>query len=203
MNMDYLEEYIKRNREAFDDQGLPEGDLERFVGRLEILRFAQDDSQVAQDDSQVAQDDKVGVKASHNATTPVGGKWRRLSKRFVYWTAGVAAALAAVIFINKNVDLGGDPGVAEIDWFAGIGTDQAMICQTYYSKASELYSAAIANDIDGSAEREMASMFEGQTTLLDLLPDEMTPEARAVVLKEYYGTLLDGMQRINELNIKY
>ena len=181
MNMDYLEEYIKRNREAFDDQGLPEGDLERFVGRLEILRFAQDDSQVAQGE----------------------GKWRRLSKRFVYWTAGVAAALAAVIFINKNVDLGGDPGVAEIDWFAGIGTDQAMICQTYYSKASELYSAAIANDIDGSAEREMASLFEGRMTLLDLLPDEMTPEARAVVLKEYYGTLLDGMRRINELNIKY
>ena len=32
--MDNLEEYIKRNREAFDDQELPEGHLERFEARL-------------------------------------------------------------------------------------------------------------------------------------------------------------------------
>jgi hypothetical protein len=32
--MDSLEEYIKRNREAFDDQELPEGHFERFEARL-------------------------------------------------------------------------------------------------------------------------------------------------------------------------
>ena len=35
MNMNNLEEYIRQNREAFDDQELPEGHLARFEERLE------------------------------------------------------------------------------------------------------------------------------------------------------------------------
>ena len=46
--MDKLEEYFKLNREAFDDQDVPEGHLDRFEERLETLRYAQGDRMVTQ-----------------------------------------------------------------------------------------------------------------------------------------------------------
>lgn len=175
--MDKLEEYFKLNREAFDDQDVPEGHLDRFEERLETLRSAQGDRMAAQ-----------GAKVA-------GRKVR--SKTPLVWLASIASAaavIAAAIFINKAaID---SPADKAIDWFLGVGDDQALICQTYYSKAAEIYEEALRGGIDESTEWQMALMLRDDAALIDQLPDEMSNEERAEVLKDYYGALLDGMNKM-------
>ena len=35
--------------------------------------------------------------------------------------------------------------------------------------------------------------------MIEQLPDEMDPDAKAAVLKEYYGDLLEGLDRIKNM----
>ena len=42
----------------------------------------------------------------------------------------------------------------------------------------------------------MALMLRDDAALIDQLPDEMSNEERAEVLKDYYGALLDGMNKM-------
>ena len=88
------------------------------------------------------------------------------------------------------------PADKAIDWFLGVGDDQALICQTYYSKAAEIYEEALRGGIDESTEWQMALMLRDDAALIDQLPDEMSSEERAEVLKDYYGALLDGMNKM-------
>ena len=177
--MDKLEEYFKLNREAFDDQEIPEGHLARFEERLETLRYAQGDRMADQVVDDVVASRKVRSK------TPL------------LWLASIASAaavIAAAIFINKAaID---SPADKAIDWFLGVGDDQALICQTYYSKAAEIYEEALRGGIDESTEWQMALMLRDDAALIDQLPDEMSNEERAEVLKDYYGALLDGMNKM-------
>ncbi len=177
--MDKLEEYFKLNREAFDDQEIPEGHSGRFEERLETLRYAQGDRMADQ-----VVDDKVASRKVRNMKPLV-------------WFASIASAaavIAAAIFINKAaID---SPADKAIDWFLGVGDDQALICQTYYSKAAEIYEEALRGGIDESTEWQMALMLRDDAALIDQLPDEMSNEERAEVLKDYYGALLDGMNKM-------
>ena len=177
--MDKLEEYFKLNREAFDDQEIPDGHCDRFEERLETLRYAQGDRMA----DQVVDDVVAGRKVR--------------SKKPLVWLASIASAaavIAAAIFINKAaID---SPADKAIDWFLGVGDDQALICQTYYSKAAEIYEEALRGGIDESTEWQMALMLRDDAALIDQLPDEMSSEERAEVLKDYYGALLDGMNKM-------
>ena len=168
--MDKFEEYFKLNREAFDDQEIPDGHSGRFEERLETLRYAQ------------------GAKVASRKVR---------SKKPLVWLASIASAaavIAAAIFINKAaID---SPADKAIDWFLGVGDDQALICQTYYSKAAEIYEEALRGGIDESTEWQMALMLRDDAALIDQLPDEMSNEERAEVLKDYYGAILDGMNKM-------
>lgn len=168
--MDNLEEYIKRNAEDFNSAELPAGHLDRFIKRMD--------------------------------TVTVGEQHRTTKIRRIVWAAiAVAAALAAVIFINRQ-------GIKDdfmitgqnTDWFANVGNSEVEICQAYYEKVGELYEVILSHHPDGSLDDSISSIAEETIPLLDQLPDEMDPEARAAVLKEYYGDLLDGLERI--VNIK-
>lgn len=159
--MDNLEEYIRLNREAFDEQEVPEGHLVRFEERLA---------------GQVA-----------------GQKRPLIWFRFASVAAGIAAAVAAVvIFINR-------PGERHKDWFAGVGNDQLEICQAYYGKMAEFYETILNGDFDGTRLSELEAIAGEGIPLVDQLPEEIDPETRAAVLKEYYGALLDGMDRLNRI----
>ena len=161
MNMDNLEEYIRLNREAFDEQEVPEGHLMRFEERLA---------------GQVADRKRPLI-------------WLR----FASVAAGIAAAVAAVvIFINR-------PGERHKDWFAGVGNDQLEICQAYYGKMAEYYETILKGDFDGTRQFDLEAIAGEGIPLVDQLPDEIDPETRAAVLKEYYGALLDGMERLNKI----
>ncbi len=227
--MNNLEEYIKRNREAFDDKELPEGHADRFERRFEALRSAQGDrmaDQVGHDgrirldgpvghdgrigrDGQVGHDGRIGRnrQAGHDGRVGSdvqgmqgmqgmrgmqGMQERRISWTAVMgWAAAVAAAIAAVvIFINS-------PEEKHEDWFAGVGEDQREICQTYYGKMADFYEAILRDDIDEARLGALESIAAENVPMVDQLPDELDPETRAAILKEYYGALLDGMERLN------
>ena len=164
--MDNLEKYIKDNAEAFNDAGLPEGHLDRFIAKLE--------SQATFEESQ----DSPGVKRV----------------RRILWAAlAVAASLTVFVFLNHR------PATETHDWFANVGNDQLEICQTYYEKAGELYEIILAQNPDGSMDESVGSIADGGIPLVDQLPDDMDPDARAAVLKEYYGELLNGLERMKNI----
>ncbi len=107
--------------------------------------------------------------------------------------AGIAAAIAAaVIFMNR-------PAERHEGWFAGVGNDQLEICQAYYGKMAEFYETILKGDVDGTRLSELEAIAGEGVPLVDQLPDEIAPETRAAVLKEYYGALLDGMDRLNNI----
>ncbi len=228
--MNNLEEYIKRNREAFDDKELPDGHADRFERRLEALRSAQGDRMADQvghdgrirldgqvghdgnivDDSNIGHDGLIGRdrQAGHdgrNGNDVREGQVRqvrqerqerqerRISWRAVMgWAAAVAAAIAAVVIFIKS------PEEKHEDWFAGVGEDQREICQTYYGKMAEFYEAILRDDIDDARLPALESIAAENVPMVDQLPDELDPETRATILKEYYSALLDGMERLNK-----
>ena len=215
--MSNLEEYIKRNREAFDGEELPDGHEARFERRVEALRSAQGDrmaDQVGHDgrirldgqvghDGNIDHDGRIGRnrQAGHDGRVGSdvqgmqgmqGMQERRISWRAVMgWAAAVAAAIAAVVIFIKS------PEEKHEDWFAGVGEDQREICQTYYGKMADFYEAILRDDIDEARLGALESIAAENVPMVDQLPDELDPETRAAILKEYYGALLDGMERLN------
>ena len=186
--MDNLEEYIRLNREAFDEQEVPEGHLVRFEERLATLRRSTPAPPLATGRTQPQRSENGRGRGQ------VAGRKRQLIWfRFASVAAGIAAAVAAVvIFINR-------PGERYKDWFAGVGNDQLEICQAYYGKMAEFYETILNGDFDGTRLSELEAIAGEGIPLVDQLPEEIDPETRAAVLKEYYGALLDGMDRLNRI----
>lgn len=169
--MDNLKEYINQNLESFNDQELPDGHQERFEAML-------------------ADDYPAQLRKGKNPVI----------RRSVWWSVGIAAALAAVFFIGRP-DTNDATQIIESnkDWFAGIGNDQFEICNAYYDKVAEFYETMLKTDPEGEMENAIDMIIDETIPLIDQLPEEMEPEARAAVLKEYYGNLLDGLVRIKNI----
>ncbi len=167
--MDNLKEYINKNLESFNDQELPEGHRERFEARL------------------------ADAYSARSGKKPV-------IRHSIWWSVGIAAALAAIFFIGRP-DTNEPTQIIESnkDWFAGIGNDQFEICNAYYDKVAEFYETMLKTAPEGEMENTIEMVVGETIPLIDQLPDEMEPEARAAVLKEYYGNLLDGLDRIKNI----
>lgn len=108
-------------------------------------------------------------------------------------TTAAAAAIAGIIFLNRPVE-------THHDWFAGIGNNEYDICNTYYDKVAEYYEVMMRKCPDADILNTI-DMIVGETIpMVNQLPEEMDPDAKAAVLKEYYGDLLAGLERVASLN---
>ena len=204
--MDNLKEYINKNRESFDDKDLPEGHLDRFEELLgdRILDNRFDRVWTVLKDQEAALIDQGTT--IRDRVIKLRGNRRRIG-----WAIGIAAAMAALVTIGwpageefPSVFGKGDEGSSFItgsptkDWFAGVGNDQFEICTTYYDKVAELYEDLLRTSPDSDLQNTLELISEENIPMIEQLPEEMEPEARAEVLKEYYGNLLDGLERIRE-----
>ncbi|MBO4230602.1 MAG: hypothetical protein J5886_02875 [Bacteroidales bacterium] len=134
---------------------------------------------------------KLDASPSVSGTAPVGERSRTI--RMVIWsTIAIAAAISAIMFISRPKD-------NEKEWFANVSNDQFEICSAYYEIVSEIYEKMLAKNPDAELEYCMESVSEETIPLVDQLPEELEPEARAAILKEYYGALLDGLDRISKV----
>lgn len=164
-----LKEYFSGNPEAFDDQELPLGHETRFEAKLDAL-----------------------LEAEHKAENKTTSGKRRMFTRIFSATASIAAAAtAAVIFINRPSE--------KVDWFAGVADDPVAVYLTYSEKVTSMYGEILSRDLENRWGRTVGSIAEETVPMIDQLPDELDDAAKAVILKEYYGELLNGLDKINKI----
>lgn len=164
-----LKEYISGNPEAFDDQELPLGHEARFEAKLDAL-----------------------YEAERKAQTSERSRKHRMHVRiFSAITTIAAAVVAAVVFTNHPSE--------GIDWFAGVADDPVAVYLAYSEKVTVMYGEILSRDLEGRWERTVGSIAEETMPMIDQLPEELDDAAKAIILKEYYGELLNGLDKINKI----
>lgn len=147
---------------------LPEGHLERFEAKLAGVESA--------------------VKDAKTAEPAAKSRIRRL----LTGICAAAAVIAAVIFIAR-------PATHQpADWFAGIADDPVEICRTYSEKSAVLCSDILSKDLDGSLSATVRSLTDSAVPMIDQLPEDLDASVQSGILKNYYGKLLDGLDKINK-----
>ncbi len=164
-----FKEYINKNPGILDNQELPEGHEARFAAKLDAMLGS-------------------AAKTQEKADGP---RKRIFTRILSTLTAVGAAAIAAVIFIGRPAE--------EEDWFGGVADDPAAVYLAYSEKAASMYREILTKDIDGKWERTVGSIAEENVPMIDQLPEEMDDTAKAAILKEYYGNLLNGLNKINKI----
>ena len=164
-----LKEYKKRVSEVFDDQEPPCGHEARFEAKLDAMLEADRKSDVGK----------------------AAGKRRGRARIFSAFTTIAAAVAIAAIFINRHSE--------KVDWFAGVADDPVAVYLAYSEKACSLYGEILSKDVSGGMERTVACVAEETVPMIDILPEEMDEASKVTILKEYYGELLNGLDKINKI----
>lgn len=110
---------------------------------------------------------------------------------FSVLTTAAAAAVAAVIFTNRPS--------REVDWFAGVADDPVAVYMAYSEKIAVMYEEIFTKDLDERWETTVGSITNENVAMIDQLPDELDDKTKAQILKEYYGELLNGLDKINKI----
>lgn len=110
---------------------------------------------------------------------------------FSVLTTAAAAAVAAVIFTNRPS--------REVDWFAGVADDPTAVYMAYSEKIAVMYEEIFTKDLDERWETTVGSITNENVAMIDQLPDELDDKTKAHILKEYYGELLNGLDKINKI----
>lgn len=111
---------------------------------------------------------------------------------FSAMTAVAAAVVAAVIFIDR-------PVAGEVDWFAGVADDPVAVYMAYSEKIAVMYEEIFTKDLDERWETTVGSITNENVAMIDQLPDELDDKTKAQILKECYGELLNGLDKINKI----
>lgn len=110
---------------------------------------------------------------------------------FSVLTTAAAATVAAVIFTNRPS--------REVDWFAGVADDPVAVYMAYSEKIAVMYEEIFTKDLDERWETTVGSITNENVAMIDQLPDELDDKTKAHILKEYYGELLNGLDKINKI----
>ena len=109
-------------------------------------------------------------------------RWRRLAE-------GISAAIAVLLIV------GSQSGKL---WMSATGNDPANVYKAYAQRTASLYGKVLAKDYDGSRENSFLSVADEAIPLIDQLPDELDDATKASILREYYGTLLEGSLKVSK-----
>ncbi|HBN01785.1 MAG TPA: hypothetical protein DD383_04070 [Rikenellaceae bacterium] len=164
-----FKEYIRNNPYLLNDKDLPEGHEARFGGKLDAML----------------------ASAGMEQTDKVKKRKRIFTKIFTVVASAAAACAAAVIFINRTA--------GETEWFEGVGNDPVEVYLAYSEKASVMYGEIFTKDLNADWESTVRSIAEESVPMIDQLPDELDNAEKAIILKEYYGELLNGLDKINKI----
>ena len=170
MNMINLKEYIGDHLEQFDNAELPAGHEERFEAKLDAMLAARKDDGKAE-----------GESHKYNS--------KRMIIRWI--SVAAAAVVAAVIFINRPA--------REMDWFAGVTDDPVSVYLAYAEKVGQMYKEILLKDAEGNWETTVNGIADEAVPMIDQLPEELDDASKAAIMKEYYGKLLDGLNKINKI----
>lgn len=110
----------------------------------------------------------------------VSDKPSRNIRRIVFGTIAAAATLAGVFFAGRAVFAPKDP---------------AAIYLAYMEEVSRLYRDCPMENSD-VWDDAIAQLTEEAVPLFEQLPDEMSRREKARILRNYYGTLLDGARQL-------
>lgn len=165
-----LKEYVSDHLEEFDNAELPAGHEERFEARLDAMLAAR------KDDSQQKGESRKSDRKS----------------RMLRWIpAAAAAVIAAVIVIGRPA--------RKVDWFAGVTDDPVSVYLAYSEKVGEMYREILLKDLEGNWETTVCGIGDEAVPMIDQLPEELDDASKAAIMKEYYGRLLDGLNKINKI----
>ena len=171
--MSNWEQYLREHPETLEVPDLPAGHEERFAARLDAA-------------------------LSEAGRNPAGQAVKeRKSVRWISFPRVVGLTLATASLAALFVLLRPARPAAQ-DWFAGVGDDQVQIYEVFSGQVAQIYDELYARVPDDGLGLSAASIVEEAVPLIDQLPEEMDPSERAAVLKEYYGTLLDGLLSVRE-----
>ena len=164
-----FKEYINNNPAVLDDQEVPSGHEFRFEAKLDAM-----------------------LESAQKKRTDKASRRKRIFTGIFSGAAVVAAAaVAAVMFINRPV--------GKVDWFAGVANDPRAVYLAYSEKVTSMYREIFTRDLENHWETTVGSIAEETVPMIDQLPDELDDAAKAIILKEYYGELLDGLDKINKI----
>lgn len=103
--------------------------------------------------------------------------------RFLRWAIPAAAAiLVAVFLLNRPTD-----------WFRGLGNDPDAIYARYLAQVEDNWHDLATNE---TASDLLRCLTEESIPLIDQLPEELSDSEKAAILQDYYGTLLDGAEKV-------
>lgn len=108
------------------------------------------------------------------------------SWRIFMATLAVAASLTAVWLVVRNRP------------FLGTGSSPEAIYQAYMDQVARLYDSCPMED-SADRDRAVAAFTEEDVPLFEQLPEEMPRREKARILKQYYGSLLQGAQELANL----
>ena len=71
--------------------------------------------------------------------------------------------------------------------------------RAYSEKIAVMYEEIFTKDLDERWETTVGSITNENVAMIDQLPDELDDKTKAHILKEYYGELLNGLDKINKI----
>jgi hypothetical protein len=107
------------------------------------------------------------------------GKKRRI---FSFAFSAVAAALLVLVLLPRKADS-----------FQGVENTPDAVYAHYLALVADAWEVAGA---DEEAAEMLSSLTEEAVPLRDQLPDELSPQEQADILRDYYGDLLAGVDKV-------
>ena len=168
--MDNLEKYIQDNLGQFNTGEMPAGHTERFLAHLEATQAA-------------------NTEAAHSKTksTALRRTPHLFSRKAIFAAATAAAGIIIALFATLQ------PGNIGQSYSIGI---QEM-AQEMYTEEAEILQMLPEDDLQ--MINSVKSITQEAVPLTDLLPDELSPEKRAEILREYYKAKTAGLKKIKTL----